>query len=167
MITVGFPVMMSFSLKTFALKRKRERKREKEKERERERVGVCEKERKTKRDRERDIKESAKKHQYGQEHSLYLLPKRSLKQPHQKVLLTGVLSIVQYCEDHVLHELVRSAGGHLKDQLGKVAGVGLQQVEQVLVGLGKEGGVWLTSGCLLAINHARYRIRRIFYKTYF
>lgn len=45
------------------------------------------------------------------------------------------MGVVEYSENHVLHETVCLALGHLKDKPGKVVRLCLQEVEQMLVAL--------------------------------
>ena len=51
-------------------------------------------------------------------------------------MLPVVLSIVEHSQYDVLHESVCLVLGHLEDELGKVDGVGLEEIEQVLIVLG-------------------------------
>ena len=61
--------------------------------------------------------------------------KGGVKQLNEEVLFPVVLGIVEHSQDHILHKPVSPALRHLEDQLGKVGGVGLKQVEKMLVGL--------------------------------
>ena len=66
--------------------------------------------------------------------SLNLLFQGGPEQLEQQVLLALVGAVVEEGEDDGLHELGGFALRHLEDELGQVGGVGLQQVEEVLVG---------------------------------
>lgn len=57
--------------------------------------------------------------------SLYLFLESSVKQFDEQILLPVVLGIVEHRQDDILHEPVSLVLGHLKDELGKVCGVGL------------------------------------------
>ena len=67
--------------------------------------------------------------------SQYFLLQCLLEEVEQEELLARVGGVVVEGEDDRFHELGGAALRHLKDELGQVGGVGLQQVEQVLVGL--------------------------------
>ena len=56
-----------------------------------------------------------------------------VKQLDEQVLFPVVLGVVKHSQDDILHKPVCPALRHLKDQLGKVGGVGLKQVEKMLV----------------------------------
>ena len=70
--------------------------------------------------------------------SLNLLLESRDEELDKQVLLPVVLCIVEHSQNHILHEPVGPVLRHLKDELGKVVGVGLQKVEQMLISLSKE-----------------------------
>ena len=64
---------------------------------------------------------------------LYLFLEGRVKELDEEVLFPVVLGVVEHCQDHILHEPVGTVLRHLKDQLGKVVWMCLQQVEKMLV----------------------------------
>ena len=66
---------------------------------------------------------------------LYLFLQCCIKELDEQVLFPVVLGIVEHSEHYVLQEPVCPALRHLKDQLGKVSGVGLKEIEEMLIGL--------------------------------
>ena len=71
----------------------------------------------------------------GRGHLLDLFLQCCIEQLDEKVLFSVVLSVVEHSEHDILQETVCPALWHLEDQLGKVSGMGLKEVEEMLIGL--------------------------------
>lgn len=70
--------------------------------------------------------------------SLYFFLQCSIKELDEQVLFPVVLGIVEHSQDDIFHKPVGPVLRHLKYQFGKVGGVSLKKIEEVLVGLRME-----------------------------